>query len=89
MIMPPLGHPRTGWNTTVDIPEGQEGISILDMRMKGLVEFRDGQLPIITSNAELLEQLREFAKTARLDVTSRWWHHLLTPWGRRRWLARK
>ncbi|MCX5261782.1 hypothetical protein OOK27_47975 [Streptomyces canus] len=90
MVFPSsLGGPTTGWNTTVDIPEGQEGVSLFDLRLKGLVQYGPGELPIITSNAELLEQLREFAETARLDVTSRWWHRLLTPWGRRWWLARK
>ncbi|WP_111603781.1 hypothetical protein [Streptomyces sp. Amel2xB2] len=73
----------------MDIPEGQECTGIFQLRSRGLVEWSGNELPIITSNAELLEQLREFAETARFDVTSRWWHRLLTPWGRRWWLSRK
>ncbi|MFF9638736.1 hypothetical protein ACF1D2_29680 [Streptomyces bacillaris] len=91
-VMAPLGHPRTGWHTTVDVPEGQV-VSTIDLHLRGLTQLQHGEhgseLPIITSNAELLQQLREFAEVARIDVTTRWWHHALTPWGRRWWLGRK
>ncbi|MFI1975424.1 hypothetical protein [Streptomyces wedmorensis] len=44
---------------------------------------------VVTSSIELLTEIRAFADIARLDVTARWWHSLLTPWVKRWWLARK
>ncbi|MFI8769489.1 hypothetical protein ACIGN6_31920 [Streptomyces sp. NPDC053792] len=94
MVLPLTDHPTTGWNTTAAPSADEKGSTgIFDWRLRGLVHwsFREGrgELPIITSSNELLTQLREFAEIARIDVTSRWWHHLLTPWGRRWWLARR
>ncbi|MFE6268049.1 hypothetical protein ACFVQ9_04565 [Streptomyces goshikiensis] len=43
---------------------------------------------VMTDSAGLLRALTEFAEVARLDVTARWYHSLLTPWGKRRWLGR-
>ncbi|MFF9005324.1 hypothetical protein ACF087_05765 [Streptomyces goshikiensis] len=42
----------------------------------------------MTDSAGLLRALTEFAEVARLDVTARWYHSLLTPWGKQRWLGR-
>ncbi|MET9735640.1 hypothetical protein ABZZ79_34945 [Streptomyces sp. NPDC006458] len=42
----------------------------------------------VVSSDILLMGLREFTEIARLDVTARWYHALLTPWGKRWWLNR-
>lgn len=43
----------------------------------------------VVSSSTLLMGLREFTEAARLDVLGRWWHVLLSPWGKRWWLARR
>jgi len=42
----------------------------------------------IRSSEAFRTALEEFASIAREDVTARWWHALLTPWGKRWWMAR-
>ncbi|MFJ6355018.1 hypothetical protein ACIQKB_36875 [Streptomyces sp. NPDC092046] len=44
---------------------------------------------VIESSLHLIVELGAFASIARLDVTARWWHSLLTPWGKRWYLSRK
>jgi hypothetical protein len=46
-------------------------------------------VPHIRSSEQFLSELMGFTDIARADVTAQWWHALLTPWGRRWWLARK
>ncbi|MFD5143143.1 hypothetical protein [Streptomyces sp. NPDC058401] len=43
----------------------------------------------VVSSDFLLMGLYEFTEMARLDVTARWYHALLTPWGKRWWLKRR
>ncbi|MGW2331704.1 hypothetical protein ACWC5C_38970 [Streptomyces sp. NPDC001700] len=42
----------------------------------------------IRSSEAFRDALDAFTRTAREDVTSRWWHALLTPWGKRWWTTR-
>ncbi|MFE2165926.1 hypothetical protein ACFXB3_12785 [Streptomyces sp. NPDC059447] len=42
----------------------------------------------VVSSRYLLMGLHEFTEMARLDVTARWYHALMTPWGKRWWLGR-
>ncbi|CAL9668260.1 hypothetical protein [Streptomyces sp. enrichment culture] len=42
----------------------------------------------IRSSETFRDALDAFTSIAREDVTSRWWHALLTPWGKRWWMAR-
>lgn len=42
----------------------------------------------IRNSEAFREALEAFTSLARADVMGRWWHALLTPWGKRWWLAR-
>ncbi|MER6213618.1 hypothetical protein ABT213_06115 [Streptomyces sp. NPDC001674] len=65
--------------------------SVLDGESAG-IDFADGTdsgAMFFTPAARLRMELDAFAEVTRLDLTARWWHVMLTPWGRRWWLARK
>ncbi|MFG2984935.1 hypothetical protein ACGFYQ_27375 [Streptomyces sp. NPDC048258] len=94
---------RTGWRKKVTLPDAPGGRAAigpippdLDNRVSGtfylphhLEDDHRLEYTVITSSDELHERLIDFARIARLDVTARWYHSLMTPWGKRWWLKRR
>ncbi|MGW3747001.1 hypothetical protein ACWD62_42490 [Streptomyces sp. NPDC005146] len=102
-LVGPFGLKWTIWAVEEGGPsqvEGDEELAeaIAESQRAELEALEDGEprpritphLPpdAIRSSETFRDALDAFTSIAREDVTSRWWHALLTPWGKRWWMTR-